>query len=789
MGSLRARIVLLVAMVAVPAIVALWVISDAHHDDARAAAEARIAQLAIGVAGEQRRVLTASARLLNALTTSTALALGYRDACGFLLTAFNREYDILEGLQVLEGDEVWCESGDADIAAAVRDMAAPTIQRGRQGKRVSAGPAVLVGTTPYLPIAVPFTASNPDGRGGYEGSVERELVAVIKLGGFEEIASQYGLDEEGGLIVLFDHDGRLLVRHPRRDEYLGRTAVEAARGISEYFTEIPVVVEDVSFDGTRRVHAALRLEVGPGFDYPFAVVAALPLDRIFADANRVRQDGILHLLGIALVIVLLSSLITQWFLRRDIAPLIELTEQLGDGNLPTEGKAYSGPTEFVRLRDAMVASAQARTISDSRLQSALQRLDTYFRNSPMAFLELDPQFRIRLWTPQAEALFGWKQDEAVGKTIIDLGMVHEGDIAQVEDMLRQVVQAGGYVVNHHRNLTRGGRVVWCEWHTSMLVGEHGQVESILCIAMDETVRVMASKQHERQEEEYRLLFMANPAPMWVFDSETFRFLAVNDAAVRRYGWSESEFLSMKLTDIRSAAENERLRSWLSGSKVRTLKNAGIWMHKDKAGTEFPVEVTSDDIVWQGQPARIVVVHDVTDRERTRAHLQQMMEGALTLARIGEDPLRRVPVDLTRMTTGIVDDLLKSGQKMRDAQVDIEPNMTAQADPELLRVALTHLLSNALKFSCERTTARIKVGSERVDGTVVYYVRDNGIGFEPESADLLFEITAPVKGPSGGIRAGIGLATVKRIIRHHGGRVWAVGQPDEGATVHFTLSDG
>ncbi|MBS1815378.1 MAG: GGDEF domain-containing protein [Acidobacteria bacterium] len=128
--------------------------------------------------------------------------------------------------------------------------------------------------------------------------------------------------------------------------------------------------------------------------------------------------------------------------------------------------------------------------------------------------------------------------------------------------------------------------------------------------------------------EYRLLYEANPHPMWIFDPVTTRFLSVNDAAVRLYGYSRSEFLSMTLYDIRPEAERGRLRKAFQDG--RKTADGEVWRHMRKDGSIFFVDLTVHDVVFQGHPARFVLTLDITDRENlTRELVYQAQHDALT----------------------------------------------------------------------------------------------------------------------------------------------------------------
>lgn len=116
---------------------------------------------------------------------------------------------------------------------------------------------------------------------------------------------------------------------------------------------------------------------------------------------------------------------------------------------------------------------------------------------------------------------------------------------------------------------------------------------------------------EEQAVRYRMLFEENPHPMWIYDVESLRFLAVNDCAVQKYGYSREQFLGLTLFDLRSSAEAERLRRNLADPTADILQASGPWRHRLADGTEILVEIVSHEISWQDRRARMVVAHDVT----------------------------------------------------------------------------------------------------------------------------------------------------------------------------------
>jgi hypothetical protein len=124
------------------------------------------------------------------------------------------------------------------------------------------------------------------------------------------------------------------------------------------------------------------------------------------------------------------------------------------------------------------------------------------------------------------------------------------------------------------------------------------------------------------EAQYRLLFEDHPQPMWVFDRETLAFLAVNKAAIARYGYTRDEFLAMTIRDIRPPEEVPALQELVRTSHAGLMQSEGSWRHRRRDGTTFEVEVTRHTLTFAGRPAGLVMAQDVTERRQLEAQLRQ-----------------------------------------------------------------------------------------------------------------------------------------------------------------------
>ena len=166
-------------------------------------------------------------------------------------------------------------------------------------------------------------------------------------------------------------------------------------------------------------------------------------------------------------------------------------------------------------------------------------------------------------------------------------------------------------------------------------------------------------------------------------------------------------------------------------------------------------------------------------------MAQLIDDLLKLSRMTRSEMRREPVDLSAMAQEIMADLMRQDNK-RKVKFTLAPGMVVDGDSQLLRLALANLLGNAWKFTGKVGETKIEMDVIEQDGARAYFVRDNGAGFDMAYADNLFAPFRRLHKSSEFPGTGIGLASVQRIIRRHGGRVWAEAKVGQGATFYFTL---
>lgn len=177
-----------------------------------------------------------------------------------------------------------------------------------------------------------------------------------------------------------------------------------------------------------------------------------------------------------------------------------------------------------------------------------------------------------------------------------------------------------------------------------------------------------------------------------------------------------------------------------------------------------------------------------DRIRSASqHMARLIDDILRLSRAGRSEMHPETLDLGRLCADIIREL-RSADPQRNTKVRIAEHLTIHADPVLIRVVMDNLLNNAWKYSRERENSLVEVGLERGDGRDVFFVRDNGCGFDMRFVEKLFQPFQRLHTAEEFEGTGIGLATVARIIARHGGEVWAESEVDRGTTVRFTIAE-
>jgi len=240
-----------------------------------------------------------------------------------------------------------------------------------------------------------------------------------------------------------------------------------------------------------------------------------------------------------------------------------------------------------------------------------------------AVLMLDPAGRIASWNQGAERIKGYKADEILGCHFSCFYPPEDVQNGKPEHELKTAIAEGRYEEEGWR-VRKDGTRFWANVVITTLTDGAGKLRGFSKVTRDITERRQAEQLLQESEDRYRKLFDNNPHPTWVFDRETLRFLAVNDAAVRKYGYSSDEFLKMTIKDIRPPEDVPAMLRTVAGIRDG-MESVGAWRHRLKDGTDIDVEITSYALTFAGRPADVVVAVDITQRKRDEAEKRRFLE--------------------------------------------------------------------------------------------------------------------------------------------------------------------
>ena len=228
---------------------------------------------------------------------------------------------------------------------------------------------------------------------------------------------------------------------------------------------------------------------------------------------------------------------------------------------------------------------------------------------------IDARGRVAHFNGSATEILGYSPDELAGRRYLDLIRPDHRGVARRfyrQQFVRH--QPSSYV--EFPMVAKDGREIWLGQHVRLVIAD-GVVTGFDAVARD-----ISSQEQAQQEREttFQMMFAGNPHPMWVYDSETLRFLEVNSAAVEQYGYTREEFLDLQITDIRPPEEAGRLLA--SRSEIpQPVRHAGIWRHLRKDGGVILAEITTHEIRFGGRQSVLVLASDVTEREQSAEALR------------------------------------------------------------------------------------------------------------------------------------------------------------------------
>jgi PAS domain S-box-containing protein len=283
-----------------------------------------------------------------------------------------------------------------------------------------------------------------------------------------------------------------------------------------------------------------------------------------------------------------------------------------------------GASEFLlKTNSIRLVPAILSVVSQKRDREARERAEEAQRQSEARFKALAETSTALIFIYQGE-LFTYvntASKQITGYTEEELLTIKFWDLVHPDH--REMVHQRGLARQRNENvptryefkiITKDGRERWLDFAASAILYEG--VPAGLGIAFDVTDRKLIEEQLQASELRYRLLFKANPHPMWLYDVDTLQFLEVNDAAVHYYGYSREEFLSMTIKDIRPEEDHQALMNHLQRTIVHDgFNEAGAWRHRKKNGEIIEVEIISHTLEFNGRNAKMVLATEMTKQKQ------------------------------------------------------------------------------------------------------------------------------------------------------------------------------
>ena len=268
----------------------------------------------------------------------------------------------------------------------------------------------------------------------------------------------------------------------------------------------------------------------------------------------------------------------------------------------------------------------ARRLAELSAQESERQLQAAIEVAGLGIIVIDYDTQTATFSTRAAEQFGFGPETTVStQTLVsraDLhARLHPEDRAEFERLIANAMDPAGtgWFAFEHRVVWLDGTIRWLYVRKQLSFTDRRPSQALL-VTLDVTDRRRADEALRASEARYRLLFESNPHPMWVFNIDSFRFVAVNDAAVEAYGYSREEFLGMTLHDIRPAEDVSRLTSFVAELSPG-LASSSLWRHRRKDGTMFDVEGSSHGLPDAGGRSRLVMALDVTDRLRAERELR------------------------------------------------------------------------------------------------------------------------------------------------------------------------
>ncbi len=429
--------------------------------------------------------------------------------------------------------------------------------------------------------------------------------------------------------------------------------------------------------------------------------------------------------------------------------------------------------ELIEERAAELENAneklKAEILERKQAEQTLNYQAELFKKISEAVISTDVSFQILSWNNASENLYGWTSMEAIGEKFGEFLRV-EYINSKPEEVLAEIEKNGiwtGEVIQYNK----AGEKLFVNTSITNLDNSDGEVIGKVAVNRDIT---------EAKHVQNELIAYQTHLETLVEERTSALNKQVSESA------QLNEALTNLLEDFQSTNENLAIASRKLQEANQELEAFTYSVSHDLRAPLRAVDgfsqILLEDYADELPKNAVSYLTKVTDG----AHqMGELIKDLLELSRLGRKPLQKLHFDCNEMVQKIIEDFDYKISK-QDYEIKIHDFPNVYGDPALLKQVFVNLISNAIKFSSQNETPRIEIGKMRDDGEVRFYVKDNGVGFDMDYVENLFGVFQRLHSADQFEGTGVGLAIVQRIIRRHGGRVWAEGQVNKGATFFFTI---
>lgn len=743
-SGLRFRLFILVCLAALP-LAALTLyngFAQRHRSALNVQADAlRLSRLA---ASYHEALIDGANQLLGALAQFPEVSTGDPAGCSNFLAQFAQRYPNYAAIVVAYPDgDAFCNSLSAVTPVNLSDRL--YFQRALQTRAFTVGDYTvgrLSGVT-VLPFAYPILAEG--------GQVERILVASLDLGWLNQLGSRLNLPPEATLLIV-DHQGLVLARHPDPEEWVGQYLPEAPIVAAILAERGEGAIEAAGLDGVQRLYAFTPLPGAPGRSAFFAT--GIPTEVAYAEANYTLFR---NLTGLAIVTVLALAAVlfgANAFILHPVNALVATTRRLARGDLAARSGLPHTLGEFNQLAGAFDQMAQTLEKREAQIIQAEARYRTLVEQIPaITYISALDDFNTIVYvSPQVKTTLGYSPKEWQEKPGLWARQLHPADRERVIAELDQARASGQAFSAEYRLQSRDGRWLWIRDEAILLREKDGQTQYLQGLMVDITE------------------------------------LKQSELAVKTYT-QQLERSNRELQDFAYIASHDLQEP------LRKIQAFG-----ERLAVKF-----QDQLQGEGS--------DYIERmSNSAARMQALINDLLTYSRVTTQAKPFTLVDLKQVAIQVIADLEERLQET-GGKIELADLPVIDAEPLQMRQLFLNLLGNALKFHHPGTPPLVKVDCRLVElpsgrsrllrpstgspepvrsfltayGTVIQItITDNGIGFDEKYLDRIFLPFQRLHSRVEYEGSGIGLAICRKIVDRHNGSLVAASAPGQGSTFTITL---